>query len=635
MKPSDVEYLYNKLDIGILIVDAELTVLFMNDWIRYRLPSNMKNIQNLLALFDRNEKVAIHSIVKKVIDNGVPFVLSQAIHHWIIPLPDKRFNNKRMRQSGIVTPISYNGQTSALIQIRDESDTVLRIRNLRQIQDRLSEKTKQLELSNIQLQKNEAELKKAKERAETANKAKNEFLASMSHELRTPLNVVNGFAQLLKMSDNITEEQRDQLDMIEQSGNTLLTLINHVLELVKLESGSDLLELSTVYLKSFLKEISQLVEAKTRKKGIQYVPLFDRRLPDAIKTDIHKLHCALMAIIDNAIKFTKDGSVTFEVKPVNGRIRFEIRDTGVGIPQDKIEKIFIPFPPRDSYRSEEGAGLGLAVSSKLIEILGGKLKVRSSPGKGTEFSFEIEVVESDEGIYEFETKNIKGYEGPQRTILVAEDELFSRVMITKILELFGFKIIEAENGQECVEKTLQYKPDLIFMDVHMPNMNGLEATSMLKKNSETASIPIVAMSGSIDSKVIDECKQTGFDDILFKPFNSLNLLAQCHKYLKLNWIIEEGARLPFIFHDTDSITQTDIKKLEYPPPDQCQLLIKLAQMGDIREMRNVVNRIEKMDLIYQPFVTVMRKYLKTYDMKEIIHLLELSKNECSAMHIGC
>lgn len=371
----------------------------------------------------------------------------------------------------------------------------------------------------------EDHLTQARLAAENANRLKTEFLANMSHELRTPLNAVLGFTQLLSTDKNLTPGQLEKIGIISRSGEHLLSLINDILDISKIEAGKTDLHQTVFSPTRFIEDIHDMFSLRCKKAGLGFYVEYSSPLPDRVKGDLGKLRQVMINLVGNAVKFTQEGGIGLLVGPDSGRIRFSVTDSGKGIPAGELESIMEPFVQSSTTDNEGGTGLGLAISSRYVRMMGGELTVVSELGKGSTFSFSLDLAETDEELRDEGElpAAVALKKGSEVTALIVDDKELNRLVLKEMLETAGFSTIEAENGKTACERALEYGPDLVFMDIKMPVMDGYAAVRLLKDDPATKAIPIFALTASAFTNDERRILEAGFDGYLAKPFKRADL----------------------------------------------------------------------------------------------------------------
>ncbi|MBD2071385.1 response regulator [Leptolyngbya sp. FACHB-671] len=511
----------------------------------------------------------------------------------------------------------------------------------------------QLEAVNDEIrerQRIEAELKQknlaleqAKLEADLANRAKSEFLANMTHELRTPLNAILGFTELLTCDSNLTTDQHEQLRIIDRSGEHLLSLINDVLEMSKIEAGMTTLNPNSFDLCGLIARLKEMLQLKAESKGLQFITAIAPDVPQYIQADENKLRQVLLNLLSNAIKFTVTGSVELHVAAKTALndgdsspdqiLYFEVTDTGPGIAPHEIEALFNPFVQTETGRkSQEGTGLGLAISHRFVDMMGGKLMVDSKLGEGTAIAFDlpVELTPAPLSYANLSGERVIGIapEQPTYRILVIEDRWENRSLLVRMLSNIGFEVLEANDGQEGVTLWQNWEPHLVLMDMRMPIMDGYEATRRIKANPKGQSTAVIAITASAFDEERAKIMATGCDDFVRKPIREALLLSKIAQHLGVRYLYESSSQTPLL-QTTEAEHLTEIKMPKHEallamPSLWLEQLNEAALRGDRQQIYTLLDYIPDPDSSLKSALTTL---VKNFRLDLIANLTQESASE--------
>jgi signal transduction histidine kinase/DNA-binding response OmpR family regulator len=456
-----------------------------------------------------------------------------------------------------------------------------------------------------------AELIVARRRAEVASQAKSEFLGNMSHELRTPLNAILGYAQIVLRGDDLRTAQRDALQTIYDAGQHLLSLINDVLDMARIEAGRLGLDLVPVDLPALARGVVEVLELQARRKGLVLGCHVGDGVPRWVEADPRRLRQVLLNLLGNAVKFTPKGSVTLRVRRGDDGVGFEVSDTGVGIAEDELEAIFDPFEQvGEASQRAQGTGLGLAITRQLVDAMGGSIEVRSTVGQGSTFAFTLPLRTAAQPKGEARAR-ITGYEGPRRRVLVVDDGRLNRLVLLDMLEPLGFEVLLAADGDEGLRAADDLPPDLVLMDLVMPGRDGFETTRLLKESHPR--VPVVSVSASVRPAVADDPL---FEAALGKPVELDELLATVERALGVVWVRQE--EVPSALPDVVGADLPD----DPPRVEVVETWRELALSGDLAGLARAVRQHGEAHPEHQVLVDRITALVDLFDDEGAIELLD-------------
>jgi len=485
------------------------------------------------------------------------------------------------------------------------------------------------------------QLKDARIQAEKANQAKSRYVIGISHELRTPLNSILGYSQLLQKQEQLSEQGETALSVISRSGQHLTSLIDGLLDLARIETGKISLDMSNIDFPKFLSQIVNMFEPQFAQKQLKFEVILSNKIPHYVRIDKKRLEQVLINLLGNALKFTPRGHVIFKVDYRFQTAYFEVQDTGCGIAEHDLERIFQPFERGQNVvqGSYMGTGLGLPIVKLLVDILGGELKLSSQLNQGSNFKVKIFLPSKSliHPILDIAAHSVTGYSGERRKILVVDNEATDRGLVLNFLKPLGFLLEEAESGLECLRKVPVFRPDLILMDLSMPMLGGWETAKLLRKNKIT-NVPIIIISADANERTVNPETDVLNEDFLVKPVDLNLLLSKIGDKLGLQWL-NEAENLNQIIEkkeplftqiqsqvqesetDAETVDVQEIALRDMSLPQALQEVRELLSIGYIRGLKSLLQECEQLfpeELLWQQIRTDLRQF----DFKRAMQRIE-------------
>ena len=577
------------------------------------------DITVLIALIALMIALLIGSLTSRWITKPIQYlkVASQklAAGHW-----EQRLPTERRDEIGALA----QSFSSMALQLRDSFNRL----------ERFNQSLEELvDIRTQELSATVAELEKARYQAESANRAKSEFLANMTHELLTPMNAILGFTQLLQLDSNLRSDQQESLKMVEESGQQLLKLINEVLEIAKLETGQAGLIPQNFDFHQLLHHIKERVRIRAEHKGLEVIFERNSELPQYLRADASKLAEILFNLLDNALKFTESGyialRVSYQTKALQThRLFFEIADTGQGIEDFQQDSLFEGLSLNTKQR---GAGLSLCITRQYIRMMGGDIQVNSQVGEGSVFAFDVQVeLAALEDITHHQTHHVNQRviglvpNQPHYKLLVVEDRQENRLLLTQLLKTVGFHVEEAVNGEQAVEICQMLEPDLIWMDLRMPVMDGFAAMQQIKAHPCSKDIVIIALTANAATQERQAILEAGFADLVIKPFKESTIFNKLAEHLGVQYIYDTPTTNPL----------AEILEIPTAPVLTAEALSKLSETW-LREMQLAAAQVDselamaQLELIMEShpeLVTPLTQLVQDFNFEEILELTRQALN---------
>ncbi|MBD2186739.1 hybrid sensor histidine kinase/response regulator [Pseudanabaena mucicola] len=485
------------------------------------------------------------------------------------------------------------------------------------------------------LRQSEAKALELAAKAEAANQAKSTFIANMSHELRSPLNAVIGFSQLMMRNKTLPPEHVENASIINRSGDYLLTLINNILDLSKIEAGKTKLNPKDFDLHKLLDDVEDMLHLQAVNADLNLIVNCDRNIPRYIHTDEVKLRQILINLLGNAIKFTKAGEIYLQVNldkldSQDCVLNFTVRDTGVGIASEDLAELFVSFTQAQAGRDhQEGTGLGLAISQQFVKLMGGDIAVTSELGKGTTFQFDIHAQLGNEVTITDSSKLKRTValapDQPTYRILAVDDKPINTKLLTSLLTPIGFDVREASNGKEAIAIWEEWEPHLIWMDMRMPVMDGYEATKYIKSTIKGNATAIIALTASVLEEEKAIVLSTGCDDFIRKPFRTETIFEVMEKHLGVKYLYEEvSVHEQELYRHLNNQNILVPENLKAMPDDWIMRLYKASLEADSNSVLDLIGVIPDKESVLKEYLT---NIVRSFQFEKLLDLTEPLVNE--------
>jgi signal transduction histidine kinase/CheY-like chemotaxis protein len=499
---------------------------------------------------------------------------------------------------------------------------VLTTDSRRMAQDESERQTQLLMLEIDAHRRTDAELQTARDRAESASQAKTRHVAGMTHELRTPLTSILGYAHILLKQRELSIWVRETVVTMQRSGEHMRALIDGSLDLARIEAGRLKLDTAPVPLPTLLDDVERMIRPQAEGKGLRFVVQRDGDLPDWIRADAKRLRQILINLLSNAVRFTDEGGVLLRLDFRQQVARIDVVDSGIGIAEQDQERIFLPFERGSAGRRvrETGTGLGLTITHLLCDLMGGELSLRSQPGQGSTFSLRLylpRIAPDPKNPLSLpgNLRSVTGYAGPQRTLLVVDDQPLHRQLLAGLLMPLGFTVLEAASGQECLEVVQQHAPDLLLLDITMDGLDGWQTATLVRERFTARQLPIVFVSANLFDNQPEQLEALGCQGFVAKPVLESELLDALQRNLTLEWVREPvDGSMP--------VPQTGLPAGVAPlPPELREDLMRLARQGQAVALRQRLWSAHSHEPALAATLTLMQSYADRFDFQSLMTLL--------------
>ncbi len=491
-------------------------------------------------------------------------------------------------------------------------------------------------------QKTDAQLQASMQTAERANQAKSRYLTGISHELRTPLNSILGYAQIVEHDPSVPTARREAMKVIRRSGEHMVSLLDGLLDISKIEAGKLSIESEEVRFPQFVGQLADMFRLQAREKGIQFLYETHGELPERVRIDKKRLGQILINILGNAVKFTDRGSVTFRVFYRSEMTRFEVEDTGIGFSEDDRKRIFLPFERGGNAGRHAGssAGLGLTIASMLAALMGGELTAHHRAEGGSMFRLRLYLPEArhdPSSPLSLPPADITGYAGPRRRILVVDDEWVDRELLISMLQPLDFELDQAGSGVEALRKASTFRPQLILLDLNMPDLSGWETANLLRAN-RLSDAPILVISADIHEKGKSNEAGIGQHDFIAKPVDVDTLLIRIAAKLHLEWVVRKAPAIPDEERSdtrqaSQALVSTTTDTVDGPILPAADIITELHGLGVIGDVSDILERLQQVEE-NEPglalFVDRLRTFVENFRLDEYLRTLERAGEDHAA-----